>query len=177
MAVLGGTFGMLVAQFGVRALVALSPPELPRVDAIRLNSTVFVFALGITALVGVVLGLIPARYASRGDLRMGVQQNSARTAGGQQLTRRALVVAEVAIALVLLVSAGLLLRSLTRLFAIDPGFDASHVLTMQVQESCHRFDEDSARARFFDAGTRSGAPGSWRRDGGFHQPVAVKRRF
>jgi putative ABC transport system permease protein len=149
LAMLSGAFGMLVAQFGVRALVALSPPELPRVDAIRLDGTVFAFALGISGLVGLMLGLIPARHASRGNLHMGVQENSARTAGGQQLTRRALVVAEVAIALVLLVSAGLMLRSLERLFAVNPGFDGSHVLTMQVQETGHRFDADSARARFF----------------------------
>jgi putative ABC transport system permease protein len=149
LATLGGVFGMLVAQFGVRALVALSPPGLPRVDAIRLDGTVFAFALGMTAVVGLVLGLIPARHASRGDLHMGLQENSARTARGQQWTRRVLVVAEVAIALVLLVSAGLMLRSLQRLFTIDPGFDAAHVLTMQVQETGHRFDSDSARAQFF----------------------------
>jgi putative ABC transport system permease protein len=149
LATLGGALAMMVAQFGVRALVALSPPELPRVDAIRLDGTVFVFALGISALIGLVGGLIPARQASRGDLHMGLQQSSARTAGGQQLTRRTLVVTEFAIALVLLVSAGLLLRSLQRLFAIDPGFDAAQLLTMQVQESGHRFDDDSARTRFF----------------------------
>ncbi len=65
------------------------------------------------------------------------------------MTRRVLVISEVAFALVLLVSAGLLLRSLERLFAIDPGFDSQHMLTMQVQESGHRFDDDAARARFF----------------------------
>jgi putative ABC transport system permease protein len=146
---LGGAFGMLVARFGVRALVALSPTELPRVSAIRVDGTVFAFALGITALIGLVVGLIPALLASRSDLHLGVQQSSQRTAGGHQITRRALVVAEVALALVLLVSAGLLLRSLQRLFAIDPGFDASHVLTMQVQESGHRFDTDVDRDRFF----------------------------
>ena len=149
LATLGGALGMLVAQFGVAALVALSPPELPRVDAIRLDGPVFAFALGITAVVGLVLGLISARHAAGGNLHMRVQENSARTAGGRQLTRRTLVVAEVAMALVLLVSAGLMLRSLTRLFAIDPGFDSSHVLTMQVEESGHRFDDDSARNRFF----------------------------
>jgi len=149
LATLGGALGMLVAQFGVGALVALSPPELPRVEAIRLDGTVFAFALGITAVVGLGLGLISARQAARGNLHRGVQENSARTAGGRQLTRRTLVVAEVAMALVLLVSAGLMLRSLTRLFAIDPGFDSSHVLTMQVEESGHRFDDDRARNRFF----------------------------
>jgi putative ABC transport system permease protein len=149
LALLGGACGMVVAGFGVRALVALSPTELPRVNAIHLDGTAFAFAVGITAFVGLVVGLIPALLASRSDLNRGVQQSSQRTAGGHQLTRRALVVAEVALALVLLVSAGLLLRSLQRLFAIDPGFDASHVLTMQVQESGHRFDTDSARDRFF----------------------------
>jgi putative ABC transport system permease protein len=149
LATLGGALGMFVAQFGVGALLALSPPELPRVEAIRLDGTVFAFAQGITAVVGLGLGLISARQAARGNLHRGVQENSARTAGGRQLTRRTLVVAEVAMALVLLVSAGLMLRSLTRLFAIDPGFDSSHVLTMQVEESGHRFDDDRARNRFF----------------------------
>jgi len=145
----GGALGMVVAQISVHALVVLSPPELPRVNAIRVDGTVFAFVLGITAVVGLVVGLIPALHAFRGDLHVGVQQSSGRTAGGHQATRRTLVVAEVAIALVLLVSAGLLLRSLGRLFAIDPGFDASHVLTMQVQESGHRFDTDRARDQFF----------------------------
>ena len=149
LAMLGGVFGIVVAQVGIRALVALSPPELPRVNAIRLDGTVFAFALVITALIGLVVGLIPALHAFRSDLHIGAQQSSGRTPGGHQLTRRTLVVSEVAIALVLLVSAGLLLRSLQRLFAIDPGFDASHVLTMQVQESGHQYDADSVRARFF----------------------------
>jgi putative ABC transport system permease protein len=149
LAMLGGALGMVAAQIGVPALVVLSPPELPRVNAIRVDGTVFAFALGITAVVGLVVGLIPALHAFRGDLHVGVQQSSGRTAGGHQATRRTLVVAEVAIALVLLVSAGLLLRSLGRLFAIDPGFDALHVLTMQVQESGHRFDTDRARDQFF----------------------------
>jgi putative ABC transport system permease protein len=149
LAMLGGALGMAVAQIGVQALVVLSPPELPRVNAIRVDGTVFAFALGITAVVGLVVGLIPALHAFRGDLHVGVQQSSGRTAGGHQATRRTLVVAEVAIALVLLVSAGLLLRSLGRLFAVDPGFDASQVLTMQVQESGHRFDTDRAREQFF----------------------------
>lgn len=149
LATLGGGFGMIVAHFGVRGVVALSPPGLPRMNAIRVDGTVFVFALAITTLIGLAVGLIPALHTFRGDLHLDMQRGSPRTAGGHQLTRRALVVSEVAIAIVLLVSAGLLLRSLERLFAIDPGFDASHLLTMQVQSSGHRFDDDSARDRFF----------------------------
>ncbi|HXU36590.1 MAG TPA: ABC transporter permease [Blastocatellia bacterium] len=148
LSVMGGALGMIVAEFGVRALVALSPPGLPRAGTISMNGGVFVFALGITTLIGLAVGLIPAVHASRTDLHLGLQQSSHRTAGGHQWLRRTLVVAEVALALVLLVSTGLLLRSLQRLFAIDPGFDASNMLTMQVQISFRRFDE-AATNRFY----------------------------
>jgi putative ABC transport system permease protein len=141
LAILGSALGMLVAEFGVDVLVALSPPGLPRVGAIAVDGAVFAFALGITTLIGLAVGLIPALHASGCDLHVGIQQSSRRAAGGHQLTRRTLVAAEVALALVLLVSAGLLLHSLERLFAVDPGFDPSHVLTMQVQTSGHQFDD------------------------------------
>jgi putative ABC transport system permease protein len=150
LAILGGTLGMAIAAAGVRALVALSPPGLPRVSAIGVDAGVFLFALAITTLIGIVVGLIPAIRASHSDLHISMEQTSRRTAGGRQWTRRVLVVAEVSLAVVLLVSAGLLLRSMQRLFAVDPGFDASHLLTMQVQESGHRFDTDAARLRFFE---------------------------
>jgi putative ABC transport system permease protein len=148
LATLGGALGMLVAEFGVEALVALSPSGLPRVSAIAVNGAVFAFAFGITTIVGLLVGLIPALHASRGDLVAGIQQGSRRTSGGRQFTRRVLVVSEVALAIVLLVSAGLLLRSLERLFAVAPGFDAGHLLTMQVQYNGHRYDADSARRQF-----------------------------
>ena len=149
LAAVGGALGLVVAQIGVSALVALSPTDLPRVDAIGVNGPVFLFALGITTLIGLAVGLIPALHTSRSDLREGLQQMSRSTAGGHQRTRSALVVAEVALALVLLVSAGLLLRSLARLFAVNPGFDAANVLTMQVQTTGQRFDDTKARAQFF----------------------------
>jgi putative ABC transport system permease protein len=149
LAIAGGALGMLVAHFGVRGVVALSPSGLPRVNAIRVDETAFAFALGITAFIGLMVGLIPALHLFRSDLQLEMQQSSRRTAGGHHLTRRALVVSEVALAIVLLVSAGLLLRSLNRLFAIAPGFDASHLLTMQVQSSGHQFDDDRARDQFF----------------------------
>jgi putative ABC transport system permease protein len=148
LAALGGVLGMVVAEIGVRTLVALSPPELPRANAIVLDATVFAFGMGITTLIGLLVGLIPALHASRADLHIGLQQSSRRSAGGHQFTRRTLVVVEVALALVLLVSSGLLLRSLQRLFSVAPGFDASHLLTMQVQTSGRRFD-DSTTHRFF----------------------------
>ena len=138
LALLGGGLGLLAATAGVRALVALSPPELPRANAIELDTTVFAFALGVSMLIGIAVGLIPGLHASRTDLHSGMHPGSRHTAS-HQFTRRLLVVAEVALALVLLVSAGLLLRSLQRLISISPGFDPTHLLTMQVQTSL-RFD-------------------------------------
>jgi putative ABC transport system permease protein len=149
LAILGGAAGMIVAEISISALVALSPPGLPRAGAIGLDVTVFAFGLCITTLVGLVVGFIPAQGASRADLHTGMQQTSGRTAGGHQLTRRALVVAEVALALILLVGAGLLLRSLQHLFAVDPGFDGSHLLTMQVQTSGQKFNDDITIHRFY----------------------------
>ncbi|MDT7603530.1 MAG: putative transport system permease protein [Acidobacteriota bacterium] len=139
----GGAVGLLVATFGVDALRALSPAELPRAGAISVDGAVFVFALGVTTLVGLAVGLIPAMHASRGALSVELEQSSRRSSGGHQMTRRVLVVAEVSLALVLLVGAGLLWRSLERLFAISPGFDSSHLLTMQVHTAGRRFDKET----------------------------------
>ncbi|HKG94968.1 MAG TPA: FtsX-like permease family protein, partial [Gemmatimonadaceae bacterium] len=152
LAAAGGALGMAVAELGVRALVALSPPGLPRVGAIRLDGTVLAFGLGLTTLVGLAFGLVPALQLSswralHAAMRSGARQT---VGGGHRLTRRTLVVAEVALALVLLVGAGLLLRSMQRLFAVAPGFDPSGLLTMQVQVAGHQFDDDGAVHRFFD---------------------------
>jgi predicted permease len=149
LALLGGAFGMVVTQVGVRVLMALSPPGLPRVNAIRLDGTVFIFAFAVTVLIGVLVGLIPARYASAPDLQAVMQSSSRRMVSGQQLTRRTFVVVEVALALVLMVTAGLLLHSLERLFAVPAGFNASHLLTMQVQTYGRRYDDDRASHQFF----------------------------
>jgi putative ABC transport system permease protein len=144
---LGGALGILVAEFGVRALIALSPTGLLRASAIGVDVAAFAFAIVVTMLIGTVVGLIPAIHAYRADLVGSLQLNSRHNIGGQQLTRQALVVAEVALALVLLVSAGLLMISLQRLFAIPAGFNASNLLTLRVQTS-RRFDIQATQ-RFF----------------------------
>ena len=127
------------------------PAGLPRVGAIGVDGAVFAFALGLTTLVGLAFGLDSgaAGGAQRPAPRPAAGLAAHRPAG-TGATRGALVVAEVALALVLLVSSGLLLRSLQRLFAVEPGFDSSTLLTMQVQTSGQRFDDDSATNRFFD---------------------------
>jgi putative ABC transport system permease protein len=149
LAALGGVAGLAVAQLGVHALVALSPAELPRVGAIAVDSPVFAFGVGMTTLIGLAVGLIPALRASRSEPQLALQESSQRTVGGHRRMRSALVVVEVALALVLLVSSGLLLRSLERLFAVAPGFDASNLLTMQVQTYGRRYDDDATCNRFF----------------------------
>lgn len=158
LALLGGALGIAAAIAGIRAIVALSPAELPRLNAIAFDPGAFFFAFAITSLIGVAAGIIPALHISRDNLHSGLQQSSRRVTGSHLWTRRLLVVTEVALALVLLVSAGLLLRSMERLLRVNPGFDASHLLTMQVLTSGHRFDNsasdpdsgDHARRRFFE---------------------------
>ena len=149
LAIIGGVLGMMVAQLGVRALAALSPAAIPRVAAIRLDGTVLVFAISVTTLVGIAVGLIPAFHASRGNLHAGLQQSSRRATGGHHLTRRTLVVSQVALALTLLVAAGLLLHSLKLLFSVAPGFNPSHLITMQVQTYGQRYEDDNICNRFF----------------------------
>jgi len=158
LASLGGAAGVAVAIAGLRALVALSPAGLPRREAMVVDPVAFFFSLAITAIVGIAAGLVPAIHITRDDLQSGLQQNSRSSAGGHAWTRRVLVVIEVAFALILLVSAGLLMRSMQRLLAVDPGFNPSHLLTMQVQSFGHQFDDlasapgvgSSRRRRFFE---------------------------
>jgi putative ABC transport system permease protein len=144
---LGGAVGIAVAPFAVEALKTLSP-EMPRAGAIGLSGTVFTFGLSITTLIGLVVGVIPALHAGRDELWGDLKQSSGGAASGPHVLRRALVVAQLALAVVLLLGAGLLLRSLQQLFAISPGFNASHLLTMQVSTSGRRFTKE-VNDRFF----------------------------
>ena len=154
----GGAGGIAIAVAGLRALVALSPAGLPRRDAMVVDPAALFFSLAITAIVGIAAGLVPAIHIKRDDLQSGLQRNSRSSVGGHAWTRRSLVVIEVAFALILLVSAGLLMRSMQRLLTVDPGFRPSHLLTMQVQSFGHQFDDlpsapgmgSSRRLRFFE---------------------------
>ncbi len=149
LAILGGGVGIVLAWVSLSGMVALAPSELPRAHAVGIDAAAYLYALIITAVIGFTVGLIPALQASRRDVLIGLQSASPRMAGDHRVTRQALVVAEIALAVVLLVSAGLLLRTVQRLFAIDPGFTADHVLTMQVQASGRRFDDAGVTHRFF----------------------------
>lgn len=146
---LGGALGIFVAQFCQRALLLAAPADLPRLGAITLDRFVLAFGVSITVLVSFLVALVPARYASRMNLSENLQPGTGRIAGGHQSVRRALVVAEVSLAFLLLVGSGLLLRSLHQLMAVEPGFQSSQVLTMQLQTSGRNYDDGAARRRFF----------------------------
>jgi putative ABC transport system permease protein len=150
LAVVGGALGLFVGAVGVRALVALAPAELPRVGEIGLRVPALMFAVALTTIVGAVVGLVPALHGTSRDLRTGMQSGARTTGGASHTLRRSLVVVEVALALVLLVGTGLMLRSLSRLFAVAPGFDASHTRTMQLDAAGHRYDNDTATYLFFE---------------------------
>jgi putative ABC transport system permease protein len=150
LALIGGALAFVVAQMGVGALVALSPPGLPNVDLVSVDATAFGFGLIVTTLVGITVGLIPALSASRADVRGGMLGVSRTVASGRGAARGALVVSEVALALVLLVGAGLLVRSLDRLLAVSPGVQTERVLTMQVVDAAGRNRTDQERLSFYE---------------------------
>ena len=150
LAAVGGALGLGLAALGVQALGALIPAEIPRTGSIALDGTVFAFGLVLTTLAGLGFGVVPALQAARPDLHRELQEDSRSALGSRRRLRGALVVAEVALALVLLVGSGLLLRSLGHLFAVDPGFRPDGVLTLQLRTSGPRFDDPAATRRFFD---------------------------
>jgi putative ABC transport system permease protein len=150
LAAIGGALGIGLAHAAVRALVTIGAPELPRVGAIAVNMPVLAFAAALTTLTGVLVGLLPALHGFNAGVAGGAPQHSTRTTGAHTVTQRALVVTQVALALVLLVAAGLLLRSLQHLFAMPPGFKPAELVTMQVQTAGHRFRDATATHRFFN---------------------------
>src|SRR5262249_40467087 len=133
LALLGGAFGLSIAAWGGDVLLKLSPVGIPQVDKLSVNATILVFTLGVSLLTGLIFGVVPALSASRLDLNRTLKEGGrdSKTGGGR--VRGALVIAEVAIAMVLLLGAGLLLKSFMRLQRVDAGFNQSNVLTFNLQ--------------------------------------------
>jgi predicted permease len=134
LAALGGLAGLLLAKLAVQTLIRLGPPGLPRLDMIGIDSRILVFTLGISLLTGLLFGMAPALQSLKLNLNELLKE-SARTASGGKRQRRlrdGMVIAEMALALVLLLSAGLLMRSFLKLQQLDPGFRPDGVLTMGV---------------------------------------------
>jgi putative ABC transport system permease protein len=151
LATMGGVAGLLLARWGTAALVSLSPPELGDFQNVEISAPVLGFTFVVTLLTGVIFGLVPAAEASNLKLSETLKEAGRSLSGHarSQRLRSALVVAEIALALVLLAGAGLLLRSFLRLQGVDAGFDARNVLTLRVAVPRARYDQDAKIINFF----------------------------
>ena len=153
--VLGGVAGLLIAYGALQVVRATNPGNIPRLDAIALDGTVLAFTLAVSVVTGILFGLAPALRAVRVDLSSSMKAGgrSAQGDGGLGSSRRRLrsllVVAEVAISLMLLIGAGLLVRSFVRLQNVSPGFDPEGVVSMRVGVSTRQFADRDASLAFY----------------------------
>jgi putative ABC transport system permease protein len=149
-ALIGGVFGAVLAVWGTKALLALAPSDLPRLTAVQVDLRILLISLGASLVCGVIFGLVPALTASKTDLVSSLKESERTDSGTRQWLRRTFVVAEVALALVLLISAGLLVRSFGKLLDVRPGFDPHNVLTLRVQLPGAQYDKATKVANFYD---------------------------
>ncbi len=186
LALCGGALGLAFAHYGMVFIVKFMGQQLPRSSSIGLDGWVLAFTLGLSLLTGLVAGFLPAlRLTGQGfneALKQGIGRTSADSGGSR--TRGALVVAEVALSLMLLVGAGLLIRSLWALRSVYPGFEANHVITMDLSVSSKKFTTPQQMVGFFQrvlegvralpgvqaAGVIDALPLT---GGGSHQPVQI----
>jgi len=155
-AMFGAALGVVVAWFGVRGLIALAPDNVPRLGEVSVDFRVVAFTAAITIATGLLFGIMPAIRGMRGE-SADTLRDGGKTSGhaASAVARRALVVAEVALAVVMLTGAGLLVRSLIKLQDINLGFDPSRVLTMQVTLPQRKYNDTTANAYFQQLLTRA----------------------
>ena len=150
LAACGGLLGAIIGFAGVRALVAVNPGNIPRIGidgaGITMDGRVLLFTLALSLLTGVIFGLFPAIQASRTDLHSTLKETGSRsgTTLRQNKSRAVLVVVEMALAIVLLVGAGLLIRTFSALHNVSPGFDANGVLTLETSLTGGRYDKTAS---------------------------------
>ncbi|HEV7500887.1 MAG TPA: ABC transporter permease, partial [Vicinamibacteria bacterium] len=149
LAALGALVGILLAFWGVRGLVASLPANVPRADEIRVDGVVLAFTGALAVFTGLLFGIAPAWKISSGGVQGALREEGRGTVGpGHHRLRNTLVVTEIALALVLLVGAGLLVRSFARVLGADAGFHADGVLTASLPLPASRFPEEAKRAAF-----------------------------
>ncbi|PWT91364.1 MAG: hypothetical protein C5B55_08235 [Blastocatellia bacterium] len=151
LSVVGGVLGLLLAWWGTRALIAIGPTSLVSLRGVGVNIPVLLFTLSVALLTGIIFGVLPALEAAHVNLNDSLKEGG-RNIGGSlrsQRLRGLFVVTEVAFALVLLVGAGLLLRSFNRLQSVDPGFNPNRLLTMRIALPPQKYDSDQKRVDFF----------------------------
>jgi putative ABC transport system permease protein len=156
LAIVGGGVGLLLAVWGIDALLALAPANLPRIKDVVIDTRALLFTLGITVLTGLVFGLAPALQASRPDLNETLKDagRGATVGARRQRVRNSLVIAEVALALVLLVGGGLMIRSFYHLQQVSPGFNPQGVLVVGLTLPSKKYDEAQQTA-FYNQLTRN----------------------
>jgi len=145
---IGGLLGLGVANAGLRALVTAFPESLPRSGNIQLDWRVLTFTLGVALVTGVIFGIAPLLHIAPQSSANAFKEGGLRTAGGRHLLRRGLVVAEVALAVALVVGAGLLLRTVDNLSRVDAGFDRSRLVTFAVSLPVARYQMPADRQTF-----------------------------
>lgn len=131
----GGAIGLLLAKWGTRAILVALPETLPRTDEIGMDSHVLFFTLGISVLTGIVFGLLPALKAIRPDMHETLKEGGRGGSGTRHRTQSVFVAVEMAMAVVLLIGAGLMIRSLAALWSIDPGFNPRNVLEFSISST------------------------------------------
>jgi putative ABC transport system permease protein len=156
LALAGGAFGLLLAVFGVELLVGAAPDSLPRMEEITIDPRALGFTALVTLLTGIIFGLAPALQTSKVDLNDALTETGRQSSGGAgaRRLRGALVVAEIALSLSLLVGAGLLFKSFRRLVEVDPGFDARNVLTLRLRLPDVKYREASQSTGFLKEASR-----------------------
>jgi putative ABC transport system permease protein len=145
---LGCVGGFLFAFGSMRLILAAGRSEIPRLSEMKLDYRIFIFTLVISVLTGLIFGLAPALAAARPDLNSALKEGSKNTTAGRNRLRQTLVVAEVALASVVLIGAGLLLSSFAKLLAVKPGFNQQHLLTMRIGLASQQYSKSAERKRF-----------------------------
>ncbi len=148
LSIVGGVIGLLIALWGVEAIVAAIPEQqlntMPYLKGLSLDSGVLIFAAGLSIMTGLLFGLAPAIQSSKADLTEALKEGGrASSSSSRNRLRSLLVITEIALALVLLVGAGLMMRSLNKLLEVDPGFKTENLLTMTVSLPSGKFTEAS----------------------------------
>src|SRR5262249_27855324 len=150
--VASGLAGLLIASWGTRALVAIAPEGIPRLGEVRLNGAVFAFAVGVASLSSLLFGLAPALRAAGLPLVEGLKEGGRTGAGaGHRRTQRALVVFEIALAVILSTGAGLMIRSMAALSRVSPGFVPTQLVTFQLSVPDRTYDTPEKIAAIYDA--------------------------
>ena len=150
LALAGGIVGLLLALWGTDLLLALAPDDLPRVKDVALDGRVIAFTMLVTLLTGVIFGLVPALQASRPNLNETLKEGGRGSTGGHHRVRGSLVVTEVALALMLLVGAGLLIRSFYRLQQVDPGFNTKNAMAVTISLPGKKYPQPEQLTGFYN---------------------------